>query len=148
MKTTNANNIKNKIVKKTKKQLFQEKTLFLKELGVKYSKELTENITKWEQILYDILTKHNYNFIFQHPVVTKNNSLFILDFYFPEYKLFLEADGKSTHGSKAQIKKDNKRTSLLKKEGYTPIRLFNSQIERYSEKEILTIINQRIKNVK
>lgn len=134
-------------MKKTKKQQIQDKILFLENLGLQYAKDLNKNKTKWEIILYSILKEANYNFDFQRPVVVnklKSPQLFILDFVLIPFNLILEVDGKSTHGTKAQIKSDNRRTKLLKQEGYEILRFWNSQLTNYTKNQILDIISKRI----
>ena len=135
-------------MKKTKKQQVQDKILFLENIGLQYAKDLNKNKTKWEIILYNILKEAGYNFDFQRPVVVnklKSPQLFILDFVLIPFNLILEVDGKSTHGTKTQIKSDNRRTKLLKQEGYNVMRLSNSQVEHYSTSAINDIIQTRIK---
>ena len=134
-------------MKKTKKQQVQDKILFLENLGLQYAKDLNKNKTKWEIILYNILKEAGYNFDFQRPVVVnklKSPQLFILDFVLIPFNLVIEVDGKSTHGTKAQIKSDNRRTKLLKQEGYEILRFWNSQLTNYTKNQILDIISKRI----
>lgn len=134
-------------MKKTKKQQIQDKIIFLQDLGLQYAKDLNKNKTKWEIILYNILKEANYNFDFQLPVVVnrlKSPQLFILDFVLIPFNLVIEVDGKSTHGTKAQIKSDNRRTKLLKQEGYEILRFWNSQLTNYTKNQILDIISKRI----
>ena len=134
-------------MKKTKKQQIQDKIIFLQDLGLQYAKELDKNKTKWEIILYNILKEAGYNFDFQRPVVVnklKSPQLFILDFVLIPFNLILEVDGKSTHGTKTQIKSDNRRTKLLRAEGYEILRFWNSQLTNYTKNQILDIISKRI----
>ena len=100
--------------------------------------------TGWEKILYKILKDLHYNFKFQVPIVVpvgKSYKLYILDFLLTDYNIFIEADGKSTHGSKEQIKKDNLRSKHLLKLGLHPLRFSNKQISAFSSKQINEIIN-------
>ena len=134
-------------MKKTKKQQIQDKIVFLQDLGLQYAKDLNKNKTKWEIILYNILKEAGYNFDFQRPVVVnklKSPQLFILDFVLIPFNLILEVDGKSTHGTKAQIKSDNRRTKLLRAEGYEILRFWNRQLDNYTKNQILDIISKRI----
>ena len=134
-------------MKKTKKQQIQDKILILENLRLQYAKDLNKNKTKREIILYSILKEANYNFDFQRPVVVnklKSPQLFILDFVLIPFNLVIEVDGKSTHGTKAQIKSDNRRTKLLKQEGYEILRFWNSQLTNYTKNQILDIIAKRI----
>ena len=134
-------------MKKTKKQQIQDKILFLENLGLQYAKDLNKNKTKWEIILYNILKETGYNFDFQRPVVVnklKSPQLFILDFVLIPFNLVIEVDGKSTHGTKTQIKSDNRRTKLLRAEGYEILRFWNNQLSNYTKNQILDIITKRI----
>jgi very-short-patch-repair endonuclease len=133
--------------KKTKKQLLQEKIEFLEALGIQYAKDLNKNKTKWEISLMNTLKELNYPFQFQVPIVVnklKAPQLFILDFVLSPFNLVIEVDGKSTHGSKSQIKSDNRRTKLLRAEGYEILRFWNSQLTNYTKDQILDIIAKRI----
>lgn len=134
-------------MKKTKKQQIQDKILFLENLGLQYAKNLNKNKTKWEITLYNILKEAGYNFDFQRPVVVnklKSPQLFILDFVLIPFNLIIEVDGKSCHSSKVQVKSDNRRTKLLRAEGYEILRFWNSQLTNYTKDQILDIIAKRI----
>ena len=134
-------------MKKTKKQQIQDKILFLENLGLQYAKNLNKNKTKWEITLYNILKEAGYNFDFQRPVLVnklKSPQLFILDFVLIPFNLIIEVDGKSCHSSKVQVKSDNRRTKLLRAEGYEILRFWNSQLTNYTKDQILDIIAKRI----
>lgn len=134
-------------MKKTKKQQVQDKILFLENLGLQYAKDLNKNKTKWEIILYNILKEANYNFDFQRPVVVnklKSPQLFILDFVLIPFNLVIEVDSKQHHSSSKDVKSDNRRTKLLKQEGYTVLRFWNRQLDNYTKDQILDIIAKRI----
>ena len=134
-------------MKKTKKQQIQDKILFLENLGLQYAKDLNKNKTKWEIILYSILKEAGYNFDFQRPVVVnrlKSPQLFILDFVLIPFNLIIEVDSKQHHSSSKDVKSDNRRTKLLKQEGYTVLRFWNRQLDNYTKDQILDIIAKRI----
>jgi len=122
---------------------FKEEKRLL-QLGRKYSKELKEKATKWELIVKQFLEELGYDFTFQYYTVAVDK-LFILDFYFPQYKLGLEIDGYSTHGSKEQRKADNERSKKLKKLGISIIRLWNSQVSAFTKEQINDIIQTKLK---
>ena len=133
--------------KKTKKQLLQEKIIFLEDLGLQYAKDLDKNKTKWEITLYNILKEAGYNFDFQRPVVVnklKSPQLFILDFVLIPFNLIIEVDGKQHHSSSKDVKSDNRRTKLLRAEGYQILRFWNRQLDNYTKNQILDIIAKRI----
>jgi very-short-patch-repair endonuclease len=134
-------------MKKTKKQQIQDKIVFLQDLGLQYAKDLNKNKTKWEIILYNILKEANYNFDFQRPVVVnklKSPQLFILDFVLIPFNLIIEVDSKQHHSSSKDVKSDNRRTKLLKQEGYNVLRFWNNQLTNYTKNQILDIIAKRI----
>lgn len=134
-------------MKKTKKQQIQDKIIFLQDLGLQYAKDLDKNKTKWEIILYNILKEADYNFDFQRPVVVnrlKSPQLFILDFVLIPFNLIIEVDSKQHHSSSKDVKSDNRRTKLLKQEGYTVLRFWNRQLDNYTKDQILDIIAKRI----
>lgn len=136
-------------IKKTKKEQIEDKIIFLENLGKDYSKKNRNNATKWESSLFNTLSELHYKFKFQVPYIvnkTKNPQLFILDFLLLDYNIILEADGKQ-HFTKENIKKDNKRSKFLKKEGFHIIRLSNRQISTFSKEVIDQIIKIRISTI-
>lgn len=136
--------------RKTKKEQIEDKIIFLENLGKTYSKRNKNNATKWESSLFNTLSELHYKFKFQVPYIvnkTKNPQLFILDFLLTDYNIILEADGKTTHSSKEQIRQDNKRTRLLKKEGFHVLRLWNKQISTFSKEVIDQIIKTIISTI-
>lgn len=140
-------NKKKKTVSKSKKRFPQE--LSHKEqkrllgVGRKYAADLREKATHWELVMKDMLMELSYDFTFQYPIVAIDK-LFILDFYLPQYKLCIEIDGFSTHGSKEQRKADSERSKKLKKKGIHVLRLWNSQVEKFSLLQIDQIIKTKI----
>lgn len=117
----------------------QTRVQFLTEKGKEFAKDLTAKATRWELEFKAKLEKYGIKFIFQHPVICNKKNLFILDFYLPEYKLGIELDGYS-HYTPAGMKKDNRRTSCLKKEGIKIIRLKNSLVEIITEKNFKMLL--------
>lgn len=137
-------------VKKTKEEKLLSKIKFLENLGKQYRDNLINNQTDYEKILYRFLKDLHYKFKFQEPVVVnkeKKPQLFILDFLLTDYNLIIEADSKQWHTSKEQVRNDNYRSKLLKKEGYYILRLFNRQISTYSKDQINDIIKMKISNL-
>ena len=113
-----------------------------------HSKRMINNPTKWELQIRKTLSDLHYNFKTQVPYITKKGKGYILDFLLTDYNLIIEIDGKSTHSSKAQVRKDNIRSKNLKKEGFHILRLMNSQVTKYSVAEIFQIIDSRINMLK
>lgn len=135
-------------VKKTKEEKLASKIKMLENLGKQYSGELIAKQTTWEKILYTYLKDLHYKFKFQVPVVvnkTVKPKLFILDFLLTDYNLIIEADSVKHHTSKSDVKSDNYRSKLLKKEGYYILRLTNKQVSLYSKEDVNDIIQTKIK---
>ena len=140
-----ANKRKKKHSGKTKSQVTLE---WLIAKGKEFSKDLRSKSTIYEKTLYRVLKDLHYNFEFQVPIICGKKHLYIVDFLLTDFNIFIEADGVSTHGTKEAIKKDNRRTKLLKKEGYYPIRFWNKQISVYTKETINQIIQQKINLLK
>jgi len=132
--------------KLTKKEKEDNKYLFLVELGKKYSKENKE--TEWEAKLNKTLRELGIKFQTQVPHIYQRKKLYVLDFLLNDYQIVIEADGKQWHSSKQQIRKDNLRTKHLRADGFHIIRLWNSQITRYTNQEIKEIIDNKLKMLK
>lgn len=133
--------------RKTKKDQITDKIIFLENLGKEYSKKNRKNATIWESSLFKSLSELHYKFKFQVPYIvnkTKNPQLFIFDFLLTDYNIILEVDSIKHHTKSKDVKNDNKRSRLLKKEGFHILRLFNKQISSFSKEIIDQIIKQRI----
>ncbi len=83
------------------------------------AKQLRENMTLQEEILWERLRKNQFGFRFrpQHPI-----DIFIADFYCHPLKLVIEVDG-NIHQFKSDY--DNGRTEELRCKGITVIRFSN-----------------------
>lgn len=53
-----------------------------------------------EQLINDWLTTHGYNFISQYKT-SFNDSIRYVDFYLPDYNLYIEVDGEYWHADKS-----------------------------------------------
>ncbi len=86
------------------------------------AKQLRENMTLHEEILWERLRKNKMGFKFrpQHPI-----DIFIADFYCHPLKLVIEIDGKN-HQFKMDY--DNGRTEELKSYGIAVIRFSNDEV--------------------
>lgn len=86
------------------------------------AKQLRENMTFEEEILWERLRKNQFGFRFrsQHPI-----SIFIADFYCHPLKLVIEIDGKI---HRFKIDYDNGRTEELRSYGITVIRFSNDEV--------------------
>lgn len=140
--TPNLTNILAKKVRKTKEQQLEGLKQFLN----RQAKRMRNDATKWELILKKHLSDLHYNFKCQVPIIVKDVG-FIVDYLIPEYNLIIECDGVSTHGSKTQQRKDGRRTSKLKKQGYHILRFWNKQISTFSKETIDQIIKQKIASI-
>ena len=117
----------------------QTRVQFLTEKGKEFAKDLTEKATRWELEFKAKLEKYEIKFIFQYPVICNKKNLFILDFYLPELKLAVELDG-AGHYTPAGVKKDNRRTHCLKREGIRVLRLKNSLVSVITEKNFKILL--------
>lgn len=126
---------------KTKGEVLYE---YLVKKGQEFSRHLREHSTTWEKSLYKTLKDLHYKFEFQVPVICNKKKLYIADFLLLDYSLIIEVDGVSCHSSKEDQKADNLRTKRLKKEGYNVIRLWNSQVSRFTKEQIKQIIETKI----
>jgi very-short-patch-repair endonuclease len=87
-------------------------------------KNLRNNMTKAEIILWSKLKgkQLGYKFRRQHGI-----GKYVVDFYCPELKLVIEADG-DTHGFNSQIIKDKERQNYLESLGFKVCRYTNNDI--------------------
>lgn len=133
-------------IKKTKKERISEKVVFLENLGRQYAKKHKNSPTKWESLFFKYLSDLHYPFKTQIPVIvnkTKSPQLYILDFVLTEHNLIIEIDGKQ-HFTKENLKKDNRRTKLLKQQGYSMLRFSNRQVSTFTKEQIKDIIESKI----
>lgn len=89
------------------------------------ARSLRQNMTKAEVILWVHIRKRALNgarFRRQHPI-----GPYIADFTCPAAKLVVEVDG-ATHSTPEELAYDARRTKYLESEGWTVIRVTNSDI--------------------
>jgi len=127
--------------RKTKKQISTEG---LKGFLQRQSKYNREHLGKWELILKKHLQDLGYKFKCQVPIIAKFKHGYIVDFLLTDYNLYIEADGKQWHSTAQQKKLDNQRTKRLMKEGYFPLRFWNSQISVFTKEQIDQVIKTKI----
>ena len=108
-------------------------------LAKKRANQLIKKGTKPELMLMQYLNYTNLKYEFQ-AVIMKGCTFFIADFLFS--KLVVEIDGK-THLKDKQIKKDLRRTRILRKWGYDVIRFTNLQTYTHPE-NVIKIIRKRM----
>lgn len=128
--------------RKTKEQSLEGLRQFLN----RQAKKNRNNLGKWENILAKHLRDLGYRFKMQYPIIHKTFG-YIVDFLLTDYPIFIEVDGK-WHFTKDQIKKDNKRSRHIQKEGYFPLRFTNKQISIMSKETIDQIIKTKIELIK
>ena len=107
---------------------------------------LRKEMTKAEKIFWEELRneKLDYKFRRQQPMVLGIYN-FIVDFYCPEKKLIIEADG-GIH-NKEEIKGIDKfREDILKSAGYKIMRFKNNEVENNIENVLKHIKQTLIKN--
>jgi cyclase len=106
------------------------------------AKELRENMTQAELVLWEYLRQHplGYKFRRQHPV-----GIYVVDFYCHKLKLVIEVDG-SVHGDHEVREADVERQRQLELEGLKVIRFTNEDVLKKKEiviEEIILFINER-----
>lgn len=132
--------------KRSKKEISLEGLRQFLNKRAKYMRN--KGATKWELILKKHLSDLHYIFKSQVPIICREKYGYIVDFLLIEHNIIIEADGKSTHGNKEQIKKDNQRSRRLIKEGYHILRLWNSQISTLTKDVIDDTIKMKIELIK
>ena len=107
------------------------------------AKELRENMTQAELVLWEYLRQHplGYKFRRQHPL-----GIYIVDFYCHKLKLVIEVDG-SMHGLKEVQDADVERQRQLEMDGLKVVRFTNEKILKRKEEvieQIILLINERV----
>jgi len=111
------------------------------------ARDLRENLTRAEAILWFYLRKNSlgYKFRRQHPI-----SIYIADFYCNALKLIIEVDG-DIHMDVDVQKRDLERQKYLESEGISFLRFTNDDVEKRMERVIEKIeefINVKTSNFK
>lgn len=107
------------------------KETFRKLTGI--AEGLMRNPTRSEEQMKTVLESKNIEYIPQYPVVDTHKHRYIIDFYLPKEKKFIEIDG-GYHDKPEQIKKDKKKENILKATGRKLIRYTNEEVrEMYNE---------------
>jgi very-short-patch-repair endonuclease len=65
-------------------------------------KQQRRNKNKYEIMFMNILEEHNIDYIWQKPIITESGKGFVIDFYLPQYDLYVNIDG-SIHGFNGEI---------------------------------------------
>jgi very-short-patch-repair endonuclease len=109
----------------------------------KRAKELRENMTEAEIVLWEYLRQHplGYKFRRQHPL-----GIYIVDFYCHKLKLVIEVDG-SVHGEQDVKEVDIERQRQLEREGLKVERFTNEEVLKKKEEvieKIILLINERV----
>ncbi|MFI5185828.1 MAG: endonuclease domain-containing protein [Chitinophagales bacterium] len=108
-----------------------------------YAKQMRENATKAEEILWQRLRNKQINglkFRRQHPI-----DKFITDFYCHEKKLVIELDG-NIHKQDEQSDLDKGRTETLNEFGINVLRFNNEEILNDIKNVILQIIKTTVES--
>jgi cyclase len=106
------------------------------------AKELRENMTQAELVLWEYLRQHPLGFKFrrQHPL-----GIYVVDFYCHKLKLVIEVDG-SVHGDKEVEKADKERQRQLELDGLKVLRFTNEEVLKAKEvviEQIILLNNER-----
>jgi len=86
-------------------------------------------LTKLEEVVKDFLDSKGVNYIPQYPL----RQGFIADFALPDRKIIIEVDGDRWHREKKKLKKDGFRDYMLKRSGWTTIRIKEKEIDNLQE---------------
>ena len=102
------------------------------------AKALRKEQTPAEQLLWKALRNRQLNGLkfYRQRVI----GYYIADFYCPELKLILEADG-DVHFTDEQQTHDAKRNQWFEAEGYRVLRVFNSDVTKNLEGVLQVILN-------
>jgi very-short-patch-repair endonuclease len=105
------------------------------------AKELRENMTQAELVLWEYLRQHPFGYKFrrQHPL-----GIYIVDFYCHKLKLVIEVDG-SIHNLQEVKDVDIERQRQLELEGLKVIRFTNEEVLKTKEvviEKIKLLINE------
>jgi cyclase len=105
------------------------------------AKELRENMTQAELVLWEYLRQHplGYKFRRQHPL-----GIYVVDFYCHKLKLVIEVDG-SVHGEKEVREADMERQRQLELDGLKVWRFTNEEVLKKKEvviEQINLLINE------
>lgn len=105
-----------------------------------YRLKLSLNPTLYELQLEEKLLRWQIKYEKQKPVIA-NNKLYFLDFYLPQFKTYIEVDGKY-HNTSKQYTKDCKRSKNITMENdFTELRLPNDRIKSISKSDLLQLLN-------
>lgn len=111
------------------------------EISYKYNQEYEENIIVEPQFFF---TEDGSNFYFLDIAVYKQIFLKKDKKFLLVNKIAIECDGHDFHSSKEQIMKDNQRTRILTKNGWSVIRYSGSEIYQDSKNELKGILDEII----
>ena len=110
----------------------------------KYVKELRQNQTIPEQILWSILRNRRFfDLKFRRQAAIDNK--YIADFVCYEKKVIIELDGRE-HLEKENIIKDNNRTQYLEENGFKVIRFYNTDILKRLDNVLMFLYNELIES--
>ncbi len=115
------------------------KQIETKEKLNQYAKEMRKQMTPWEGKLWFMFLK-NYRFKFKRQVVIYK---YIVDFSCNAAKLIVELDGGGHYNPESQ-KYDTERTRFLEQNGYSVIRILNSDIDK-NFSEVCEFIDREVK---
>jgi cyclase len=110
------------------------------------AKELRENMTEAEVVLWEYLRQHPFGYKFrrQHPL-----GIYVVDFYCHKLNLVIEVDG-SVHGEKEVIEADMERQRQLERDGLKVARFTNEEVLKKREEvidRIILLINEQVGTV-
>lgn len=100
------------------------------------------NPTHVEKFVFYVLSTLKKTFQFQR-VITVEESIYIVDFYLPQYNLVLEVDGKHWHSSPEQKERDAAKDRSLQSAGFNVIRVWERDVSINRIDELLCQIQKQ-----
>jgi very-short-patch-repair endonuclease len=108
-----------------------------------YRNKLVRNKTFAENWIAKLLDYSGIEYYFQYPIVIDDCKFFILDFYIPSLKLYLEIDGKQ---HRKHVKYDLNRKDLIHKQWkLKEIRISNKRAIKLSSFDLIRILTSKNK---
>jgi very-short-patch-repair endonuclease len=114
--------------------------LFMQDLEkiASYQRRLILNKTFFEARIENLLIKNKVYFEFQYPIVADDNNFYILDFFFPKYKCYIELDGKQHLNNKKYDK--TRKDTIYNLWKLREIRLTNTKSLKISFNDLMLLV--------
>jgi very-short-patch-repair endonuclease len=115
------------------------------DLIISYRNKLISNKTNSEQRIENLLIESKIKYEFQYPITIEDH-FYIVDFYLPNYNIYIEIDGKQ-HDLKLYKEKDKRRKSEINKYyNLKEIRIKNKMVVKLNLTNFLIILFKKKKH--